>query len=156
RGAMETRHVPVLVDSRFQLSSFPQFTSATPNEDEVEQMLGKRFDTLEELERACEQTREQLGYRALLITLGSNGMLLFEDGVAPQHIAAIGALEPVDVTGAGDTVIATYSLAISSDASFSDAARLANYAGGLVVMKRGTASITGEELQNSVLHSQTE
>ena len=156
RDAMETRHVPVLVDSRFQLSSFPQFTSATPNEDEVEQMLGKRFDTLEELERAGEQTREQLGYRALLITLGSNGMLLFEDGVAPQHIAAVGALEPVDVTGAGDTVIATYSLAIASDASFSDAARLANYAGGLVVMKRGTASITGEELQNSVLHSQTE
>ena len=155
RTAMESRRVPVLVDSRFRLSSFSGFTSATPNEDEVEQMLGKRFLSMDELEVAGEKTREELRYRALLTTLGSNGMLLFEEGVAPQHIAAVGALEPVDVTGAGDTVIATYSLAIASDASFSDAARLANYAGGLVVMKRGTASITSDELQNSVLHSET-
>ncbi len=61
----------------------------------------------------------------------------------------------MDVTGAGDTVIATYALALASDASFPDAARLANYAGGLVVMKRGTASVTGEELQNSVFHSES-
>lgn len=149
-NAMKTRCVPVLVDSRFRLLTLPGFTSATPNEDEVEQMLGKRFLTMDELGVAGEKTREQLGYRALLITLGSNGMLLFEEGVAPQHIAAVGALEPVDVTGAGDTVIATYSLAIASDASFPDAARLANYAGGLVVMKRGTASITSDELQDSV------
>ena len=81
-------------------------------------------------------------------------MALFEDGVAPLHIEAAGAREAVDVTGAGDTVIATYTLALSSDASFPDAARLANYAGGLVVMKRGTASITNAELEHSVLHSE--
>jgi len=151
RDATATRRVPVLVDSRFRLSSFPGFTSATPNEDEVEQLLGKHFVAIHELEVAGEQLREQLGYRALLTTLGSNGMLLFEEGVAPQHIAAVGSRDPVDVTGAGDTVIATYALALASDASFSDAARLANYAGGLVVMKRGTASISGDELVESVL-----
>ncbi|MGI9168120.1 MAG: bifunctional heptose 7-phosphate kinase/heptose 1-phosphate adenyltransferase [Pyrinomonadaceae bacterium] len=155
RDATATRRVPVLVDSRFRLSSFPGFTSATPNEDEVEQLLGKHFVAIQDLEAAGEQMREQLGYRALLTTLGSNGMLLFEEGVAPQHIAAVGSRDPVDVTGAGDTVIATYALALASDASFSDAARLANYAGGLVVMKRGTASITTDELKNSVLHSET-
>jgi D-glycero-beta-D-manno-heptose-7-phosphate kinase len=152
RAASSTRKIPVLVDSRFRLMSFPGFTSATPNEAEVEQ-LGVRAGTLEELSAAGEQMRRSLGYRALLITRGGNGMVLFEDGVEPLSLNAIGSHEPVDVTGAGDTVIATYTLALSSDSSFPDAARLANYAGGLVVMKRGTASITAGELENSVLHS---
>jgi bifunctional ADP-heptose synthase (sugar kinase/adenylyltransferase) len=94
-----------------------------------------------------------LGYRALLVTRGSQGMMLIEEGASPVQIEAIGAREPVDVTGAGDTVMAAYSLALASDSSFADAARLANYAGGLVVMKRGTASVTREELESSVLHS---
>jgi bifunctional ADP-heptose synthase (sugar kinase/adenylyltransferase) len=89
--------------------------------------------------------------RALLVTRGSNGMVLFENGVAPLHIDAVGAREPVDVTGAGDTVIATYTLALAADASFPDAARLANFAGGLVVMKRGTASLSRDELTESIL-----
>ena len=96
--------------------------------------------------------RERLGYRSLLITRGSHGMVLFEDAAKPFHIDAVGPREPVDVTGAGDTVIATYTLALASGASFQDAARLANYAGGIVVMKRGTASVTGNELQNSILN----
>jgi rfaE bifunctional protein kinase chain/domain len=150
RDAATHKRIPVLVDSRFRLSDFAGFTSATPNEDEVEQLLGKQLASIGELESAAEQMRERLGYRALLVTRGSHGMVLFEDGVAPVHIDAVGAREPVDVTGAGDTVIATYTLAIASDASFPDAARLANYAGGLVVMKRGTASVTGDELVESV------
>jgi bifunctional ADP-heptose synthase (sugar kinase/adenylyltransferase) len=81
-------------------------------------------------------------------------MMLLEAGVEAVHLDAIGAHEPVDVTGAGDTVMATYTLALASDSSFPDAARLANYAGGLVVMKRGTASVTQGELENSVLHSE--
>jgi len=120
----------------------------------VEQLLGKQFLNNGELESAGEDLRDQLGYRALLVTRGSNGMMLLEDGVAPVYIEAVGAREPVDVTGAGDTVMAAYSLALASDSSFPDAARLANYAGGLVVMKRGTASVTREELENSVLHSE--
>jgi rfaE bifunctional protein kinase chain/domain len=152
RDAAAARKIPVLADSRFRLSSFVGFTSATPNQDEVEQLLGKEFTELEELETAGEELRERLGYRALLVTRGSHGMMLLEDGVAAIHLDAVGAREPVDVTGAGDTVMAAYTLALASDSSFPDAARLANYAGGLVVMKRGTASVTREELENSVFH----
>jgi rfaE bifunctional protein kinase chain/domain len=154
RDAAAGRKVQVLADSRFRLADFVGFTSATPNQDEVEQQLGKEFTRLDELETASEQLRERLGYRALLVTRGSNGMMLLEAGVPAVHLEAVGAREPVDVTGAGDTVMATYTLALASDSSFPDAARLANYAGGLVVMKRGTASVTQEELENSVLHSE--
>jgi D-glycero-beta-D-manno-heptose-7-phosphate kinase len=147
---------PVLVDSRFRLSAFSGFTSATPNEDEVEHLLGLQFKDGTGLETAGDQLRKQLGYRALLITRGSHGMMLFEEGVAPVHIDAVGAREPVDVTGAGDTVMATFTLALASRASFADAARLANYAGGLVVMKRGTASVSKEELEHSVLFSEVQ
>ncbi len=154
RDAAKSRRIPVLADSRFGLSNFAGFTSATPNEDEVEKLVGRQFSDSGDLESASEELRKRLGYRALLVTRGGHGMVLLEDGAAAVHIDAVGAREPVDVTGAGDTVMAAYTLALASDSSFSDAARLANYAGGLVVMKRGTASITGEELANSVLHSE--
>jgi rfaE bifunctional protein kinase chain/domain len=153
RDASVARKIPVLADSRFQLSNFAGFTSATPNQDEVEQLLGKQLNTAEELESAGEELRDRLGYRALLVTRGSQGMMLLEDGVAAAHLEAIGAHDPVDVTGAGDTVMAAYALALASDSSFPDAARIANYAGGLVVMKRGTASVNLDELENSIHHS---
>jgi D-glycero-beta-D-manno-heptose-7-phosphate kinase len=145
------RSVPVLVDSRFRLTEFHGFTTATPNEDEVEQTIGRQFSTAHDLQAASENLRSKLDYKALLVTRGSNGMLLTQnDGTAVQ-IPAVGAREPVDVTGAGDTVIATYALALACGATFEDAARLANHAGGTVVMKRGTASLTREELLSSVL-----
>ena len=93
--------------------------------------------------------KEQLQYQALLVTRGSRGMMLLTDNELPLHIPAIGA-QAVDGTGAGDTVIATFALALASDASFAEAAQLANHAGGLVVMKRGTASITAAELEHSI------
>jgi rfaE bifunctional protein kinase chain/domain len=138
--------VPVLVDSRFRLSTFSGFSSATPNEDEVEQLLGVKHTDPTALESAAEELRQQLGYKALLVTRGGNGMTLIEAGTAPLHIDAVGSRQPIDVTGAGDTVIATYALALASGASFADAARLANFAGGLVVMKRGTATVSAGEL----------
>jgi rfaE bifunctional protein kinase chain/domain len=151
REVAKRRNIPVLVDSRFQLSRFPGFTSATPNEDEVEQLLDSKLETIEELEEATLELRERLGFDALLVTRGSNGMLLLEAGCDPLHIEAVGGREPIDVTGAGDTVIAAYTLALASGASFADAARVANHAGGLVVMKRGTSSINRQELLSSVL-----
>jgi D-glycero-beta-D-manno-heptose-7-phosphate kinase len=154
RDAAMARKIPALVDSRFRLGLLPGFTSATPNGDEVEQLLGRPAADIAQLPAAAEDLRQRLGYRALLLTRGSHGMLLLEAGAPTLHIDAVGGREPVDVTGAGDTVVATYTLALASDASFSDAARLANYAGGLVVMKRGTASVTAEELEYSVLHSE--
>lgn len=151
REAARARGIPVLVDSRFDLARFQGFTSATPNEDEVEQFLERKLTEAAEVAAAGVELRERLNHQALLITRGSNGMLLVEDGAEPLHIPAVGSREAVDVTGAGDTVIATYTLALASGASFADAAHLANHAGGLVVMKRGTASINRQELLSSVL-----
>ena len=155
RKATQQKATPVFVDSRFRLSSFSGFSSATPNEEEIEHLLGRVHPDTSTLAAAAESLREQLGFRALLVTRGSHGMMLLERGAPPLNIDAVSANEAVDVTGAGDTVIATYVLALASGASFPDAARLANHAGGLVVMKRGTASITSQELEDSVLHSET-
>lgn len=137
--------VPVLVDSRFRLSEFTGFTAATPNQEEVENLVGT-----EDLEIAAQELKKRLGHHALLVTRGSQGMTLLEGDDAPVHIRAVGAQQAVDVTGAGDTVIATFALALASGASFADAARLANYAGGLVVMKRGTATVSATELEHAV------
>ena len=137
--------VPVLVDSRFRLSEFTGFTAATPNQEEVENLVGT-----EDLESAAQELKKSLGHHALLVTRGNQGMTLLEGDAAPVHIRAVGAQQAVDVTGAGDTVIATFALALASGASFLDAARLANYAGGLVVMKRGTATVSATELEHAI------
>ena len=142
--------VPVLVDSRFRLLDFPGFTAATPNQEEVENLIGAPISSPESLEKAAKDLQQRLGHRALLVTRGGEGMMLLESGSEAVHIPAVGAQQPVDVTGAGDTVIATFTLALASGASFVDAAHLANYAGGLVVMKRGTATVSAEELEHAV------
>ena len=142
--------VPVLVDSRFRLSEFGGFTAATPNQEEVENLTGVSIASTEDLENAAKELKKRLGHHALLVTRGSQGMTLLEGNAAPVHIPAVGAQQAVDVTGAGDTVIATFALALASGASFADAAHLANYAGGLVVMKRGTATVSASELQHAI------
>jgi rfaE bifunctional protein kinase chain/domain len=146
----EGRAAHVLVDSRFRLTEFAGFTSATPNEDEVEQVAGRRFADAAELASEGDALRARLGYRSLLITRGKHGMMLLEEGEAPLHLEAVGSHDAVDVTGAGDTVIATYALALASGANFKDAARLANHAGGVVVLKRGTACVYPQELLASL------
>jgi rfaE bifunctional protein kinase chain/domain len=150
REATLASTIPVLVDSRFRLSQFPGFTSATPNEDEVEKLLGAEHVDEAALALAAQDLRQGLGYQALLVTRGGLGMTLVEANSAPLHIDAVGSRQPLDVTGAGDTVIATYALSVASGASFADAARLANLAGGIVVMKRGTATVGKDELLASI------
>ncbi|HEY2962377.1 MAG TPA: bifunctional ADP-heptose synthase [Pyrinomonadaceae bacterium] len=150
REARRSKNMTVLVDSRFRLSDFSGFTAATPNEDEVEHLTGQPISSTEQLETSAAQLKEELQYQALLVTRGRRGMMLLADNRAPLYIPAAGAQQAVDGTGAGDTVIATFALALASDASFAEAARLANYAGGLVVMKRGTASVTAAELEHSI------
>lgn len=141
----------LLVDSRYRLSEFAGFTSATPNEDEVEHIAGRRLANAGELEDEAERLRERLGYEALLVTRGKHGLLLVERGAEPLHLDAVGSHDAVDVTGAGDTVIATFALALASGSGYADAARLANHAGGIVVLKRGTACVYPRELLASVL-----
>ena len=91
-----------------------------------------------------------MGFKALLVTRGKEGSMLFEGDAEPLRIRAVGSLDAVDVTGAGDTVIAAYALALASGATFAEAAHLSNHAGGLVVMKRGTACVTPTELLASL------
>ncbi|HVF45505.1 MAG TPA: PfkB family carbohydrate kinase [Pyrinomonadaceae bacterium] len=150
RGAPGEGGGPILVDSRFRLDAFRGFTSATPNEDEVEHWAGRALKQTAALTEEAERLRAKLDLRALLVTRGGKGALLVEEGREPLNIEAVGSHDAVDVTGAGDTVMAAYSLALASGASFGDAARLANHAGGVVVLKRGTATVTAEELLASL------
>jgi len=146
-----------VLDSRYALRSYSRagMTAATPNEAELEAAysttIGHDVGTLE---RLGGKLQKQMDLAALLVTRGREGMALFERGQKPLHIPVHG--EPaVDVTGAGDTVIAVFTLALASGASYAEAARLANYAGGIVVMKRGTATVTREELLGAIHHDMT-
>jgi rfaE bifunctional protein kinase chain/domain len=145
------RPVPVLLDSRYRLFDYRGLTACTPNESEVEQLLGIRIDDNRRvLERAGRTLLKRTRTQAVLVTRGSRGMVLFEPGKPASRIPIFGSDEVADVTGAGDTVIATFGLSLASGGSFYEAARLANYAGGLVVMKRGTATVTARELEAAV------
>ena len=141
----------VLVDSRYALAGFGGMTACTPNEPEVESLLGVRIgDDGATLERAGRELLRRLRCRAVLMTRGSRGMALFEHGKPTDHVPIVGSDQVTDVTGAGDTVIATFTLALAAGASFGEAARLANHAGGVVVMKRGTAVVTVAEIEESI------
>ena len=145
------RAIPILIDSRYDLLKYRGLTACTPNESEVEQMLGSRIgDNLKALERAGRELLKRMRMNAVLITRGSRGMTLFEPDRPTVHVPIFGSDEVADVTGAGDTVIATMALAIAAGGSYYEAARLANYAAGLVVMKRGTATLSPEELRDAI------
>ena len=140
----------VVCDSRYRLGDFTGLDGATPNEEEAEALLGGAInDDAERLEEAGRRLRDRLGARFLLITRGSRGMSLFEDGLS-THLPVHGTDQVADVTGAGDTVIGAFALALAAGAAPLEAALLANYAGGVVVMKMGTATLTPDELRHAV------
>jgi rfaE bifunctional protein kinase chain/domain len=143
--------IPATIDSRFSLLNFSAMTAATPNEPEVEAALGISIgDDARKLEWAGRNLLRKLKHDALLITRGKDGMALFERGKKTTHIQIHGSDEIADVTGAGDTVIATFTLALAAGAEYTEAARLANFAGGIVVMKYGTRPVTHAELVEAV------
>lgn len=151
KGNATRRARPILVDSRYNLLKFRGMTACTPNESEVEQALGITIgDNARALERAGREVLRRTRAGAVLITRGSRGMALFQADRPTVHIPIVGSDQIADVTGAGDTVIATMTLALAAGASFEDAARLANHAGGLVVMKRGTATVSASELRYAI------
>ncbi len=140
----------VTVDSRYQLPRFDGVTAATPNEAELEQLTGVAVDDERAVEKAGRQVLERVDARMLLVTRGSRGMALLERDGATSFIPIHGTDEIADVTGAGDTVIGTFTLALACGASPIEAATLANVAGGLVVMKRGTATVSPAELRQAL------
>jgi rfaE bifunctional protein kinase chain/domain len=138
---------PVTLDSRYRMLDYEGVTAATPNESEVEDALRLKIgDDRAKLLEAGSALIRQMKLDSLVITRGSDGMVAFEKKGAPLEIPIYGKSQVVDVTGAGDTVIATFTAALAAGADTASAARLANYAGGIVVMKRGTATVSRDEL----------
>ncbi len=141
------KNKPITLDSRYRMMEYEGVTAATPNEPEVEEALrikigeddGKLLD-------AGGKLMAEMGLESLVITLGRDGMVAFERDAKPVRIAVFGSDQVVDVTGAGDTVIAAFTAALAAGADAVSAARLANFAGGVVVMKRGTATVSSKEL----------
>ena len=151
RSARKGKFV-ITLDARHNLHAYAksQITSATPNEAEVEAVHHTVIGPdLAELQRCGQATRLTMNLESVLVTRGRDGMALFESERV-SHIPIYGAAQAVDVTGAGDTVLAAYTLALACGASSLDAAHVANIAGGLVVMKRGTATITRRELLEAI------
>jgi D-glycero-beta-D-manno-heptose-7-phosphate kinase len=143
----------VTLDARYHLHRYSKagITSATPNEAELEAehhtTIGQNTD---ELTRAGRATLSAMKLESLLVTRGRHGAALFEQGDRLSRIPVHGSDQAVDVTGAGDTVLATYTLALACGGSPLEAAHIANIAGGLVVMKRGTATVSREELLDAI------
>lgn len=160
KGAVTTRilaailplayeRIPVLIDPKIRnLASYRPATLVTPNHHEALRMTNLEADTDDGLHHAARLIREKLDCDAVLITRGDRGMILLEGDGDPVYVATA-AREVYDVTGAGDTVIATLAAALAAGVSLLDAANLANHAAGIVVGKVGTATASAEELIES-------
>jgi len=139
--------VPVILDSRYRMLQYEGVTAATPNEPEVEEALRVRIGhDWNKLLQAGEQLMSRMKMQSLVITRGRDGMVAFDQKHKAVDIPIFGSDQVADVTGAGDTVIAAFTAALAAGATTEEAAQLANYAGGIVVMKRGTATASREEL----------
>lgn len=146
RALAHKRGVIITVDSRYDLPRFTGITAATPNEAELGELAGAPVDDERAVEKAGRQLLERLDGQILVVTRGSQGMAVLEREGASTFIPIHGTDEIADVTGAGDTVISTFTVALAAHATAVEAATLANMAGGLVVMKRGTATVSHGEL----------
>jgi D-glycero-beta-D-manno-heptose-7-phosphate kinase len=151
RSSATYESIPVVLDSRHRMLEFSGISAATPNEPEVEEALGTKIGN--DWNRLCsagEEIISRMNLSSLVITRGRDGMVAFSGKHKPIDIPVFGSDQVTDVTGAGDTVIATFTAALAAGADTEDAAQLANYAGGIVVMKRGTATVSQQELLDAI------
>ncbi len=149
-GARLSRKI-VTVDSRSRVASFRRVAGCTPNQEELENAVGlSGAPNDRRVMAAGRELLDRTGDRAVLVTRGAKGMILFRKGASPFAIPPFGSGEVADVTGAGDTVIAVYTLALIAGGSPEEAAVLANTAAGLVVMKYGTATVSPKELTAAI------
>jgi rfaE bifunctional protein kinase chain/domain len=141
----------IFVDSRRRLLQYRGVDAATPNEEELAESAGGPIDEVEaRFVEAGRTLRARMGCASLLVTRGSRGMALFSGDGTPAFIPVHGTDQVADVTGAGDTVLAVFALALAAGADALEAALLADFAGGIVVMKMGTAVVTPAELTQAV------
>jgi D-beta-D-heptose 7-phosphate kinase/D-beta-D-heptose 1-phosphate adenosyltransferase len=146
------RGIPLVVDPKVEhFSYYKGATVITPNHLEATQAAGVHGDDDQASNEAGAIIRQRLGCQAVLITRGEKGMSLYEGEDASWHIPAR-ARQVYDVTGAGDTVIGTLALALSTGASTRDAATLANHAAGIVVGMVGTATLSAQQLSEALGH----
>ncbi|MDD5454614.1 MAG: PfkB family carbohydrate kinase [Candidatus Ratteibacteria bacterium] len=145
---LSKENIPLIVDSRFDLRKFKNATVLTPNEEEAANALG--MDP-KDINNIAKRILHELNPKILILTRGKKGMDVFIENKKPLHIPIHGTDEVIDVTGAGDTVASVVALALSCGADGYDAARLANYAASIVVMKMGASTVTIKELKE-VLH----
>jgi D-beta-D-heptose 7-phosphate kinase/D-beta-D-heptose 1-phosphate adenosyltransferase len=152
--AMSREHeIPVSVDPKVRhFSLYKGATFITPNLEEAAQGSGIHIDGEESLLRAGDAILKQLGCKAVLITRGEQGMSLFRQDGGVTHIPTV-AKEVYDVTGAGDTVIGVFTLALAAGATFEEAASLSNFAAGVVVGEVGTVPVTREQLRERTLEA---
>ena len=151
RGKGKLSSLPIVLDSRYRMLQYEGVTAATPNEPEVEEALGVRIgENWENLLAAGGELMSRMKLQSLVITRGRDGMVAFDRKHRPVDLPIYGSDQVTDVTGAGDTVIAAFTAALAAGASTEEAAQLANYAGGIVVMKRGTATVSREELLHAI------
>src|SRR5579863_952474 len=151
RRRLARRRIPITVDSRYDLLSYRRVTALTPNQPEIEEAFGERIGSdVQRLYRLAARVLKRQALGALLVTRGRDGMVLFEPRKEPRHLPIFGSDQVADVTGAGDTVIAAFTLGLAAGASPLHAAMLANCAGGLAVMKSGTATVERTELEEAI------
>jgi len=144
------RDIPVLIDPKIRnFDAYRPATLVTPNHHEALRLTATEEDTDEGLKRAAQLIGERLGCDAVLITRGPGGMMLMEGMHDPVYVETA-AREVYDVTGAGDTVIATLAASLAAGASMLEAAILANHAAGIVVGKIGTATASTDELTSAI------
>ena len=141
---------PVVADSRFALTALGPVDGATPNLEELEAATGTPADGSAAVAAAAEALRRRLAARFVAATRGREGITVVEDGREPLHLPVFGTDQVADVTGAGDTVLATLTLALAAGATPAEAATIANLAGGVVVTKLGTATVSPDELHRAI------
>lgn len=143
----------LIADSRHALASFSAIDAATPNQEEAEELIHRALASKSDLVESGQSLLARVGVRYLLVTRGSRGMVLFErheEASSATFIPAVGGQQIADVTGAGDTVIGTFALALAAAASPVEAAVLANLAASVVVSKAGTATVARGELLHAL------
>lgn len=153
--AADEQNIPLVLDSRYGLTRWKRATLITPNEEEALAAVGVEPDSDYDIEAVGRKLLRLSECKHLIITRGNEGMVLFQQEEPPIHLSIFGSNECTDVTGAGDTVVATATLALAAGGTPESAMVLANLAGSLVVMKLGTATVSQEEMSAAVVEVPT-